>query len=350
MDKRQDNTDAAPASPTDGATIVPLPAAPGVGGGAGDADGAPSASTHFMFKNKVFDVPGAYFSLAKDNNEPTLNVQLGDIWGKIGFRAVKEAFGIADDSSDAALLGVVERGLKFVKTIRPGDSIPRELLDGTASWRVDDRHLMIARGRLTMQLVSWITGNEMLITDRTQLEQMAEDPTTKQRVQQAFAELARRFGLPEERRQEVVDRVEQLARELSYIEALRDRFNCAQRIISNCTTAARLYKTDRQIQADVSRMMALIKQPLAEFENLFLQTDAQTAEIMSVLKSMDSQVAFIRSMRDEAHTRLMLWDEIIDLWGDEPLERGPELEAKLKKTYQFLAQNFLVSKVWQRSG
>lgn len=307
-------------------------------------------STHFLFTNKVFAVPGAFFSLAQDNNEPVLNVELGDIWGKIGFRTLKDAFDIEDASPDAKLLAVVEQGLKYVKTIRPGDSIPRELLDGTASWRVDDRHLMIARGRLTMQLVSWITGNEMLITDRSQLEQVVEDPQTKQRVQQAFTELARRFGLPEDRRQEVVDKVDQLARELSYVEALRDRYGAVQRIVANCTQAARLYKTDRQIQADVSRMMALVKQPMTDFDTIFMQVDGQTSEIMSVLKSMDSQVAFIRTMRDEMHTRLMLWDELIDVWGDAPLERGPELENKLKKTYQFLAKNFLVSKVWQRNG
>ncbi|WP_145729669.1 hypothetical protein [Nitrospirillum pindoramense] len=331
----------------------------GAGEGATPAAGAPAAaaseahasrSTHFLFENKVFSVPGAFFSFAYDSNEAVYNVQLGDVWGKIPFRTLREAFGIDDTSSDAVLLGVVERSLKYVKTIRPGDSIPRELLDGTASWRVEDSHLQIARGRITVQLVSWITGKETLVTDRGQLEQVVEDPQTKQRAQQAFSELARRFGIPEERKQEIVDKVESIARELSYIEALRDRYHQLQQIITGLGQAGRIYKTDRQMQSDLSRMMALVKQPILDFEDIFAQLDAQTGEIMAVLKSYDSQVSFIRRMRDELHTRLMLWDDVIYAWDGEPVERGPELEARLKKTYHFLAQHFLVTKVWQRGA
>lgn len=314
--------------------------------------GEPEAdrSTHFLFENKVFSVPGAFFSFARDSNEPVYNVQLGEMWGKIAFRTLREAFGIDDNSPDATLLGVVDRGLKYVKTIRPGDSIPRELLDGTASWRVEDQHLQIARGRITVQLVSWITGKETLITDRAQLEQVVEDPQTKQRAQQAFSELARRLGLPEERKQEIVDKVESIARELSYIEALRDRYGQVQHILSGLAQTGRIYKTDRQIQSDLSRMMALVKQPILDFEDIFGQLDAQTGEIVAVLKSYDSQLGFIRRMRDELHTRLMLWDDVIYAWEGEPIERGPELEARLKKTYHFLAQHFLVTKVWQRGA
>ncbi|MDE1149658.1 MAG: hypothetical protein PW843_24165 [Azospirillaceae bacterium] len=314
------------------------------------AQGEASRSTHFMFENKVFSVAGAHFSFARDSNEAVYNVELGDMWGKIPFRTLREAFGIAEDSPDAGLLGVVERSLKFVKIIRPGDSIPRELLDGTASWRVEDHHLAIARGRITVQLVSWITGKETLVTDRAQLEQLVEDPQTKQRAQQAFTELAKRFGIPEERKQEIVDKVDTVARELSYIEALRDRYAQVQRIITGLAQAGRIYKTDRQIQADLSRMMALVKQPILDFEDMFSQLDAQTGEIMAVLKSYESQIAFIRRMRDELHTRLMLWDDLITAWEGDAAERGPELEGRLKKTYQFLAQNFLVTKVWQRGG
>ncbi|MEA1676941.1 hypothetical protein [Nitrospirillum sp. BR 11163] len=131
---------------------------------------------------------------------------------------------------------------------------------------------------------------------------------------------------------------------------MRDRYGQVQQIIAGLSQAGRIYKTDRQLQADLTRMMALVKQPILDFEDIFGQLDAQTSEIMAVLKSYDSQVAFIRRMRDELHTRLMLWDDLIYAWDGEPMERGPELEARLKKTYQFLAQHFLVTKVWQRGA
>ncbi len=318
------------------------------GQGPDNREGSPS--THFLFTSKVFSLPGGYFALSKDNNDPVFNVNLGDVWGKIPFRTLRESFQIDDKSDDARLLSTVEKGLKYVKEIRPGDSIPRELLDGSASWRVDEKHLTIARGRLTLQLVSWITGREEMITDRYKLEQIVEDPQTKQKAQEAFAKLAKQFGLPEDRKQEMVDKVDYLARELSYIEALRDRYGQVQKIMSKVNQAKRTFKGDGQIVADVARMQALAKTPIANFDDIFDQVDAQTSEVMAMLRTFDAQVAFIRRMRDELHTSLMLWDDIIDTWDGHDIDKEPETEGRLKKTYQFLAKNFLVTKVWQRGG
>ncbi|MFV3129986.1 hypothetical protein [Niveispirillum sp. KHB5.9] len=307
-------------------------------------------STHFMFTSKVFQLPGGYFALSKDNNDAVFNVHLGEVWGKIPFRTLRESFQIEDKSDDARLLSIVEKGLKYVKEIRPGDSIPRELLDGSASWRVDERHLTIARGRLTLQLVSWITGREEAITDRYKLEQIVDDPLTKSRAQEAFSKLAKQFGLPEERKQEMVDKVDYLARELSYIEALRDRYGHVQKIMAKLSQAKRSFKGDGQIVSDVSRMQALAKTPVANFDDIFEQVDAQTSEVMAMLRTFDAQVAFIRRMRDELHTMLMVWDEMIDMWDGHDIDKEPETESRLKRTYQFLAKNFLISKVWQRGG
>lgn len=307
-------------------------------------------STHFMFTSKVFQLPGAFFALSKDNNDPVLNVHLGEMWGKIPFRTLRESFQIEDKSDDARLLSIVEKGLKFVKEIRPGDSIPQELLDGSASWRVDERHLTIARGRLTLQLVSWITGREEAITDRYKLEQIVDDPLTKTRAQEAFSKLAKQFGLPEERKQEMVDKVDYLARELSYIEALRDRYGHVQKIMSKLVQAKRAFKGEGQVVADVARMQALAKIPIANFDDIFDQVDGQTAEVMAMLRTFDAQVAFIRRMRDELHTTLMVWDELIEMWDGQEIDKEPETESRLKRTYQFLAKNFLISKVWQRGS
>jgi hypothetical protein len=312
------------------------------------SDSSDDRSTHFIFVSKVFQLPGGYFSMARDTGETVFNVHLGDVWGKIPFRTLRESFDIGEKTDDGRLLGIVERSLKFVKEIRPGDSIPREILDGTASWRVDERHLNIARGRITLQLVSWMTGSESTVTDRFQLEQMVEDPSIKQRAQQAFSELAKKFGIPDDRKHEVTDKVDKLARELSYIEALRERFGLVQRIMSQLGRASKLFKTDRELSSEVSRMQALAKTPMANFDDIFIQVDGQTGEILSMLKTYDATVAFIRRMRDELHTSLMVWDEIIDTWDHKEVDKtDPETEFLLKKTYQFLAKHFLISKVWR---
>ena len=126
--------------------------------------------------------------------------------------------------------------------IRPNDSIPHELLDGTASWTVEEKHRTIARNRLTVQLVSWLTGGDTLMVDLTQLEQISDDPKTKARVQEAFTKAAEKLGIRAERKQDVVDMIEKLARELSYIEALRDRYCRVQYISAQLMLLSKIYK------------------------------------------------------------------------------------------------------------
>ena len=108
---------------------------------------------------------------------------------------LRTEFDLSPETGDGKLLGIVEKALRYVREIKPNDSIPHELLDGTASWTVEEKHRTIARNRLTIQLVSWLTGGETLVVDLTQLEQIADDPKTKTRVQEAFTKAAEKLGL-----------------------------------------------------------------------------------------------------------------------------------------------------------
>lgn len=313
-------------------------------GGAGGV----SRNTHFLFEHKVFEISGANFSLTLDTKQPVYNVLLGDLKASIPFPTLLHAFDIAEDSPDAALLEVVAKSLRYVKTIRPGESIPSELLNGTASWSVEDKHRLIAKGRITMQMVSWITGSEHIVVDLTKLEQIVEDPITKQRLQAAFTEIAKRLGMGEERKQEVVDRVDDLAHELSYIEALRDRYVLIKNISEKLLLLQKVYRTDRTTTQELSRMIGLFRKPLKEFDFIFDEADAQTGEILSALRKFDAQVAYIRQVRDDLHVKLMEWDDIIDIWQDKPIEKSTRVEAALKALYRFLASHFIETKVWER--
>jgi hypothetical protein len=77
---------------------------------------------------------------------------------------------------------------------------------------------------LQWQLVTWLnsgTGADAPNLDAEALLQVADDPARKQQVQEAFAKAAETLGLPS--RETVIQLVEELAQELAYIEALRDR-------------------------------------------------------------------------------------------------------------------------------
>jgi len=302
-------------------------------------------STHFAFEHAVFRAPNPRFLLA-NNGEPSLVVELAELDALVPIKSLRMEFNL-DDTPDGPMLDKVVAGLRFVKTIRPGDSIPREILDGSASWSVHDRHIELAKGRITLQISSWLTGSETVIVDQEALMQLAEDPAIKQRVNSAFSDIAIKIGLPPDRKQEVIERIDQLARELSYIEALRERFGTIKAIGDTIAAFQKIYRRDRTVIEDLSRIANLMRRPLAELNSIFDQVDGMSGEIISLLKALNRQIEFIRESRDELHQRMMLWDETIEKWQPVMVERTPENEQLMKEFYRFLARHFIVEKPWE---
>jgi len=313
------------------------------------ASGQASRSTHFLFEHKVFSIKGAVFRIAQDTGEPLYHVVIGDLNAGITLPSLRNTFDIAESSNDGMLLNTVEKGLRYVKEIRPGDSIPGELLDGSASWSVEERHLRIARKRLGVHLAAWIAGDDAGkgSVNVIELERLAEDPETRQRVQNAFEEAAARLGLDGDRQEDVVDRFETLARELAYIEALRDRYDCVRKISQGVAAAGSLYKRERNIAEEIARVQTLLRNPIFEFDNQFGLIDAQCSEILTMLRKMDRQIAFIRQNRDDLHFKLMKWDDLIAKWQAAPMERGDKIEALIRDTYRFVAQHYAQRSSWQ---
>jgi hypothetical protein len=303
-------------------------------------------STHFMFEHAVFRAPQTRFTLASDGT-PSMMLRLADFDAVVPIRSLGSEFAL-EENGDAQLLELVIAGLKHVRTIRPGDSIPCEILDGTASWSVEDRHLEIAQGRITLQISSWLTGQERVISDQLSLMQLADDPTIKARVNEAFGEIAVKLGMPRERKQDVVDRIDLLVRELSYIEALRERFRATLLVIQDkILMFMKIYRRDRSIEEEFGRIENLMRRPVNEITGIFEQIDAQCGEIISLLRNLDRQISFIRDSRDELHTRMMQWDDIVPKWLAISVERSSENELAMKELYRFLARNFIIEKQWQ---
>ncbi|CAO3456211.1 hypothetical protein [Azospirillum largimobile] len=310
----------------------------------------PMRDTHFDFQHKVFSLPGAFFCQEPNSKEPVLNILLGDLKAALAFPTLMESFQIEDGTHDARLLEIIEQGLAFVKQIRPGEEIPGELLDGRASWSVEDKHRIIAKGRLTVQIVSSFTGNEMIVSDIDELEQVVEDPQTKERMKAAFAKIAERLKLTNDYEQYLTDRIDDLAQELSYIEALRDRFKHIRRIDQAMAKLATIYRTDRTFCSELNRMQGLIRKPLREYDLIFDQADAQTGDIVGALRNFHPTIQFIRKIRDDLRAKLLEWEELLQGWDEVTMERSPKVEALQKQTYRFLASRYIETTVWKRGG
>ncbi len=310
----------------------------------------PMRDTHFDFQHKVFSLPGAFFCQEPNSKEAVLNILLGDLKAALAFPTLMESFQIEEGSHDARLLEIIEQGLAFVKQIRPGEEIPGELLDGRASWSVEDKHRIIAKGRLTVQIVSSFTGNEIIVSDQSELEQLVEDPQTKEKMKAAFAKIAERLKLTTNAEQYLTDRIDDLAQELSYIEALRDRFRHIRRIDQAMAKLATIYRTDRTFCSELNRMQGLIRKPVREYDMIFDQADAQTGDIVGALRNFHPTIQFIRKIRDDLRAKLLEWEDLLHGWDEVTMERSPKVEALQKQTYRFLASRYIETTVWKRGG
>ena len=136
-------------------------------------------STHFVFDHKVFNLDGCYFAADSNGDKPKFLMPLGDEMAAIAIATLRQEFGIAEGSNDGRLLDIVTKSLKYVQEIRPNDSIPQELLDGSASWSVEERHRAVASGRIKIQLATLLTGREDQVIQSDEIEQLVDDPEIK---------------------------------------------------------------------------------------------------------------------------------------------------------------------------
>ena len=303
-------------------------------------------STHFLFEHKVFTLKGARFALTEDGSTPAFHVELGALVASLPLGTVRTEFGIDRDSPDGALLGIVEKSLRFVKEIRPGDSIPRELLDGTASWAVEDRHRLRAKAQLWARVIG--TDETMGANDDV-LKAFVSRPDTETKLKTAAAAIAKKIGY-EMTVESVMARFDDLARELAYTEALQERCNDVLGIVPKVNQLARVYRSDRAIVDELSRIRTLMLKPIEMYDGIFAKLNNQHEDPSEAIANFHERVEFIRAQRDDVHQSMMLWDPILHAWKIIDLTRCTETEHRISELYRFIARHFLTAQSWQGGG
>jgi hypothetical protein len=298
---------------------------------------ASSRNTHFLFQAKVFQAPGAHFKLVNDGQGrpkvPMFAVDMGSGEAVISLKHLRANFGIPPGSSDDQLVERAEAGLHYVPDIRPGDAIPNELLDGTASWTVARKHKRIARDRIQAQLLSWATGHPIEFAGPDELKAILEVPAVRKTLREGFQKAAVSLGFTTADGEKVVDRVETLARELCYIEALRERCDQVKLIRLHLDKLIKVYTNDQRMTDGMREI----------FTPLAIQ-DARLSDIVEVLKTVDAAIADVRQTRDDIHFILMHWDPVIAKWKDVEPTKNKAVDKALIALYQFLAARFAIGK------
>jgi hypothetical protein len=299
-----------------------------------------------MFEHKVFQLKGARFAMTEDGTQPAFHVDLGALVAALVINTVRSEFGINEESPDGILLSIVEKSLRFVKEIRPGDSIPRELLDGTASWSVEERHRTRARAHLWARAIG---SQETKGADDQTLRRFNADPKIEERLKERAAFVADQLGDNLDA-DAVLGRIDDVARELAYIEALQERCGEVLAIVPKLTQISRAYRGDRGVLDELSRIRTLLLRPIEMYDGIFARLGQRQEEVSDVVRKYQDQIEFIREQRDDVHQSMMMWDPILAAWKNLEPSRCTETESKIAELYRFIARHFLARQEWSKGA
>jgi hypothetical protein len=258
-------------------------------------------------------------------------------------------YNLAPDSPDAIMLNLVAEGLNFVAALRLGDPIPKELLTGEPSWEIRAAHRVLAQQRLSMQLVTWMSGEELMEADPAQLLAIAEDAEMRNSVNEALGAAAEELGFGGDK-EKVLALIEELAEELAPIEALREKLEKVLEIRRKVLALRRIYGKEMsslEIANSVARLMEIAAN---QFTERFDEIDAKTSEIMAAMRNMGEQKKYVRKERDDLYCRLVIWDEMFAWWDQVVLENNGDNVETMRESYRFLSPRFMQVDEWVLMG
>lgn len=288
------------------------------------------------------------FRRAESDGTPVMVVQLGDREAALPLRSLQREFGIPDDSADGRMLATIAGSLDFVACLRPGDALPAEVLTGAASWDPSPSHFQLAYARLRLQLVAWLRGNAgdaSVPLEPQALLAAADDPALRQQVQEAFRKAAGELEQPSP--EAVVALLEDLGRELAYIEALRERlFGRVQVMVAKLERLTQGFRGDASQLETLTQVRRLSGVALKQIGRRFTELDTQTGEVVAALRNLESQRTFIRSNRDWLYRTQRAWQPVLLDWDNAGFGFDEHTRALLLRTYQFLAPRFMAVTEW----
>jgi hypothetical protein len=315
----------------------------------GETETEAAIPTHVTLTHAVFQrVHGLSFRRSGTDRTPVMVVPLGEREAEVPFHGLCKEFDIAADSPDGRMLALVAEALGFVTALMPGDKLPDEVASGDASWNASVVYRRRAEARLKVSLLKWLRPGVLQEVGGEErcAEKLDRDPELRTMVQNAFRAAAERLGLGSA--EEVVPRMEQLAGEFAYIEALRAELllrviNVSARVRRMESASGRL---DGRRKDTVARVLALNGAAIAELQERFDTLDLQIDNIIALLEGLEAHIAFFRTSRNTLHRMRLGWQELLDKWDALDTSDDTMMWEAILETYQFLARRFLPFTEW----
>ena len=145
----------------------------------------------------------------------------------------------------------------------------------------------------------------------------------------------------------MIQLVEDLAQELAYIEALRDRLlRRVNGMADKLNQMAIAYRGDGSHLETLTQVRRLTNAALKQIGHRFEELDAQTGEVMAALRNTDIQRTFIRSNRDWLYRAQRAWQSLLREWDVAGIGYDEGILLLLNRSYQFLAPRFMPVTEW----
>ncbi|VAV91980.1 hypothetical protein MNBD_ALPHA06-2043 [hydrothermal vent metagenome] len=303
------------------------------------------ALENFDFEAKVFKVEDVWFERDDVTGKASFHVPMGSMMACVPVSKVMKKFSIDTKSKDGQLLLRVERALLFVPTVRPGDSIPSELIDGTASWKFEACHKLIAEGRLAWHLLQWAGVDMPECPPPSQLVCFAQGPLMQNHGAAAWKKLLEKSA--EKTIDDLQAAMADIATELAYVEALKEHFVCIFQLQTRFARAMRQCHNEKTAADEFGRILALSQTPIQWVRDQFTKIIEGLADMQSVLFDVKDSILMIRSFRDQLHLESRKWDPILEEWRN---NKTPAKNVQIRRhTYHFLASRWSIENQWAAS-
>ena len=311
-----------------------------------EATGAPEicAMAHRLFRSLI----NVQFRRAETDDTPVMVMSLGERTAAVPLRALQRELDIADASPDGRMFGLIAQALDFVTGLQLGDPLPAEVLDGRASWTPGATHRAVAAARLRLHLAAWLRPEAagVVMPDAGSVRRLDEDPAMRQHVNAAMEQAARDLGLTD--RAEVVDLLEKLAEELSYIEALREGLlNRVRDMVARVDRMCRTGRVNQKRMEMLTQVRRLSTAGLQQIAARFAALDSYSQGVVTALRNIDGQCNQVRASRDWLYRLSRAWEPILQDWEEATGLPDAELWQLIDRTYRFLAPRYMPVQEWQ---
>jgi hypothetical protein len=300
------------------------------------------------FEHRFFaSFPDAHFRLDESEGVPVYAFGLGAQKVALTFAGIKREFTMREYGHDAVMLNTVERSLQFVSLLGIGDPIPPEILTGDASWQPSRMHRDSALKRVGAYLTAWQMEQRVTLSDPIKLERFIAAHVDDVAVGKALARMASELGSKFDDGT-ITETMDAAVEEISYIEALRERYLAVCRVAGRLKKVRRDFAHHASIVGEVDPVARLISIPIHALGLSLAEVDARLSSVVSLFENFEFHRQAIRDIRDEMFARLNPWDEIAQAWDRLPgnISDPYAVTPLLRDLYKYLAPRFMPADTW----